>query len=173
MGTLLNTFYRIKPLIPRRLQIAMRRVRVRIKLRTHGDVWPIDEKAATPPKNWQGWPGRKRFAFVLTHDVDTAKGQEHCRRLADLEGELGFRSSYNFVPERYPVREDLRNYLTENGFEVGVHGLNHDGRYFASHKIFEERARKINQYLKKWNSVGFRFPSMLHDLELLHGLDIE
>ena len=173
MGMLLNTFYRVKPLIPRPLQIAMRRIRARVKLRRHADVWPIDEKAATPTKGWKGWPGGKRFAFVLTHDVDTAKGQEHCRWMVDIERELGFRSSYNFVPERYPVSEDLRNHLTESGFEVGVHGLNHDGKYFASHKVFKERARRINGYLKQWNSVGFRFPSMLHDLKLLHGLDIE
>lgn len=173
MGLILKSFYRIKPLIPRRLQIAMRRIRVRIKLRTHGDVWPIDEKSAIHPKGWKGWPGGKRFAFVLTHDVDTAKGQEHCRQLADLECGLGFRGSYNFVPERYPVREDLRNYLTQNGFEVGVHGLNHDGKYFNSLQIFQERSKKINRYIKDWNSVGFRSPSMLHNLNWLHGLDIK
>lgn len=170
---MLKTFYRIKPLIPRRLQIALRRVRARIKLRTHADVWPIDEKAAPPPKGWKGWPEGKRFAFVITHDADTARGQERCRRLADLECGLGFRGSYNFVPERYPVREDLRNYLTQNGFEVGVHGLNHDGKYFNSLSIFQERSKKINRYIKDWDSVGFRSPSMLHNLEWLHGLDIK
>ena len=72
----LKTYYNIKPLIPRRLQLAMRRLRARVKLRTHADVWPIDEKAAIPPKDWNGWPDGKKFAFVLTHDVDTAKGQE-------------------------------------------------------------------------------------------------
>ena len=170
---LFKTYYRIKPLIPRWLQLAMRRLRARIKLRTHGNVWPIDEKAATLPKKWKGWPGGKKFAFVLTHDVDTAKGQENVQRLADLERGLGFISSYNFVPERYSVSEDLRNYLKEKGFEVGVHGLNHDGKYFDSYGIFQERSRKINRYLKEWNAVGFRTPSMLHNLKWLHGLDIK
>jgi hypothetical protein len=170
---LLKTFYNIKPLIPRRLQIAMRRLRACVKLRTHADMWPIDEKSAIPPKNWQGWPGRKRFAFVLTHDVETAKGQERCRHMIDLERELGFAASYNFVPERYPVSEELRNYLTKNGFEVGVHGLNHDGKYYNSRAIFRERAFKINRYISDWGSVGYRSPSMLRELAWLHDLDIQ
>jgi len=169
----LKIFYFIKPLIPRWLQLAMRRLRVRVKLRTHADVWPIDEKAAKHPKGWGGWPGGKKFAFILTHDVDTAKGQERCMHMIDLERKLGFTASYNFVPERYTVSEVLRNYLTENGFEVGVHGLNHDGRYFTSEKLFHERKTKINRYIGNWNSVGFRTPSMLHNLNWLHGLDIK
>ena len=169
----LKTFYNIKPLIPRRLQLAMRRLRARVKLRTHADVWPIDENAAKPPKDWPGWPDGKKFAFVLTHDVDTAKGQERCRDLADLERRLGFVSSYNFVPERYKVREELRKYLTDNGFEVGVHGLNHDGKYFNSRASFRERALKINRYIRDWGSIGYRSPSMLHKLAWLHDLDIQ
>ena len=90
-----------------------------------------------------------------------------------LEREMGFVGSYNFVPERYHVREDLRDYLTGNGFEVGVHGLKHDGKYYNSRKIFQGRSRKINRYIKDWDSVGFRSPSMLHNLDWLHALDIE
>jgi hypothetical protein len=144
-----------------------------VKLRTHADVWPIDEKTAIPPKDWTGWPDGKKFAFVLTHDVDTAKGHEHTRQMADLERGLGFTSSYNFVPERYKVSEELRNYLTENGFEVGVHGLKHDGKYYNSRAIFRERALKINRYIRDWGSVGFRSPSMLHNMAWLHELDIQ
>lgn len=169
----LETYYAIKPFIPRWLQLAMRRIRVRVKLRTHADVWPIDEKTAVPPKDWTGWPDGKKFAFVLTHDVDTAKGQERCRHLIDLERELGFTASYNFVPERYKVSEELRNFLTGNGFEVGVHGLSHDGKYYRSRTIFRDRTKKINRYIKEWGSVGFRTPSMLHNLDWLHELDIE
>jgi len=173
MPVLKKAYYRIKPILPRRVQIAMRRVRARIKLRTHGDTWPIDENAAAPPKNWKGWPEGKRFAFLLTHDVETAKGQDRVRCLADLERELGFTSSYNFVPERYPVRKELRNYLTGHGFEVGVHGLNHDGKYFDSFEIFRERAQKINRYMSEWGSVGFRSPSMQHNLTWFHELEID
>lgn len=169
----LNLYYRLKPYLPRWLQLGLRRIRARVKLRTQKHHWPIDERAAIPPKGWKGWPRGKRFALVLTHDIDTAKGQERCRQLIRIERELGFTASYNFVPERYKVDDELRDYLTDNGFEVGVHGLNHDGLYFTSEKIFGERKVKINRYLSDWKSVGFRTPSMLHNLDWLHGLDIK
>jgi predicted deacetylase len=48
--------------------------------------------------------------------------------LIKLEEEMGFRSSFNFVPERYKVSPELRDCLVKKGFEVGVHGLKHDKR---------------------------------------------
>jgi hypothetical protein len=91
----------------------------------------------------------------------------------DLETGLGFRSSFNFVPERYRVSAQVRHMLITNGFEVGVHGLNHDGKLYRSREIFQERAQKINGYLKEWNAVGFRSPAMHHNLEWICGLGIE
>jgi peptidoglycan/xylan/chitin deacetylase (PgdA/CDA1 family) len=80
---------------------------------------------------------------------------------------------FNFVPERYSVSPDLQSELVQNGFEVGVHGLNHDGKLFRTKGIFEHRSRKINQYLEKWNAVGFRAPAMHHNLEWMTTLNIE
>jgi peptidoglycan/xylan/chitin deacetylase (PgdA/CDA1 family) len=168
-----SIYYTLKPLIPRRLQIFTRRQIVLRKLKACTGFWPIDDKAKHPPTGWQGWPDNKRFAIVLTHDVDTAKGQEKSRQLMELEKELGFRSVFNFVPERYNVSSALRNYLTENGFEVGVHGLNHDGKLYSSREVFQERALRINEYLKEWQSSGFRSPAMHHNLEWIHDLNIE
>lgn len=146
---------------------------IRHKLPTVKNVWPIDPNAAKPPLNWNGWPEGKKFALVLTHDVETAKGHAKAEKLMRLEMELGFRSSFNFVPERYSVSPELRSRLTQNGFEVGVHGLRHDGKLYQSEKIFRERARKINQYLKDWKAVGFRSPSMQHNLEWIGQLNIK
>jgi len=168
-----KVFYSIKPLIPRRLQIAIRQKVVTWQRLRYSNIWPIDESAGKQPEGWSGWPEGKRFALVLTHDVDTEKGQKNCRELIKLEEMLGFRSSFNFVAERYSVSSELRNYLTENGFEVGVHGLYHDGKYFISRKIFQERAVRINHYLREWESVGFRAPSMLRNLEWISDLNIE
>ncbi len=159
--------------MPRGLQIALRRILLKRKLQTTDKIWPIDHGAKKPPEGWTGWPGNKRFALVLTHDVDTAKGQEKCRLLMELEKDLGFRSSFNFVPRRYVVRADLRNALTDDGFEVGVHGLYHDGQYYESREKFRKRADEINIVLKEWESVGFRSPSMLHNLDWIHDLNIE
>jgi len=169
-----NSFYYfVKPLIPRRLQIGIRRIMVQRKRGRHADVWPIDERAGNPPKDWKGWPKEKKFALVLTHDVDTEMGHRKCRQLMNLEKRLGFRSSFNFVPKRYEVSCELRMELIRNGFEIGGHGLYHDGKYYISKRIFLARARKINAYLKEWGAGGFRSPSMQRNLEWFHDLDIE
>jgi len=168
-----DIFYLLKPVIPRRMQLFLRRGLVAQKRQLCAAVWPIDEKASKPPDKWRGWPHNKRFALVLTHDVETEKGQERCHDLMKLEESLGFRSSFNFVPEGYKVLPDLRHCLTNNGFEVGVHGLKHDGKLYRSRKIFESRAYRINHYLSEWNAVGFRSPAMHHNLEWIHDLNIE
>ena len=54
-----------------------------------------------------------------------------------------------------------------------MHGLSHDGKLFSSKKIFDQRAVKINNYLKKWQCRGFSSPSMHHRPGWLKALDIE
>ena len=110
--------------------------------------------------------------MVLTHDVERAQGQDKCRPLAELEMELGFRSSFNFVAEDYPVDRGLQRYLVENGFEIGLHGLNHRGDMFSPVRRFLEEAPRINRYLREWEAVGFRAPSMYRDFQLLGLLEI-
>jgi len=166
-------YYQLKPLIPRRVQIGLRRKVILRKRIACSDVWPILEKACKPPDGWSGWPHQKKFALVLTHDVESEVGQQKCHKLMSLEKQIGFCSSFNFVPERYNVLPEVRRMLTTNGFEVGVHGLNHDGKLYQSRKIFQERAYKINSYLRDWNAVGFCSPSSHHNLEWIHDLNIE
>ncbi len=165
-------YYQLKPVIPRRVQIYLRQKIAFRKRISHKKVWPINEKAGKLPGGWAGWPGQKKFALVLTHDVDTEKGQRNCLNLMDIEIQLGFRSSYNFVPERYKVSNEIRNQLVQNSFEVGVHGLRHDGKLYKSKKIFQKRAEKINHYLKEWDAVGFRSPAMHRKLSWIHDLNL-
>ena len=160
-----GVYYRLKPVIPRRVQLGLRRSLAARKRAAHAGVWPVLESAGSPPAGWPGWPDGKRFALVLTHDVELAAGQEKCRQVMTLEMDLGFRSSFNFVPERYEVSPSLRQLLVDNDFEVGVHGLNHDGKLFRSEATFRERARRINDYLQQWDARGFRAPAMHHNLE--------
>jgi len=96
-------FYFLKSLIPRRLQIIIRRELIRRQIPHVKDVWPIDETAGKPPDGWQGWPDGKKFALVLTHDVETKAGLEKCNALMEIEEKLGFRSSFGFVARDYEV----------------------------------------------------------------------
>ena len=175
MNNLINhTFYTLKPLIPRPVQIALRRQFAQHLRRKNGYLWPIDPNAAKPPEGWPGWPVGKKFALLISHDVDTLKGYNNVLKLADIEEAMGFRSSFNFVPERYgEISLDLLRELKQRGFGVGVHGLKHDGKLFSSKKIFDERAPQINAYLKKWGTRLFTAPSMIRNHDWMHALDID
>jgi len=170
---LLDFFYFIRPIIPRKLQIFIRRRLAAYKRRGGKNTWPIDRKAGDSPPGWTGWPDRKTFALVLNHDVDTMKGHDKCERLSNLEKKLGFRSSFYFVPEDYRVLPGLRSRLHEDGFEVGVHGLRHDGKTFSDWEVFQRRAQRINSYLQEWGACGFSSPSMLRNLDWMLDLNIE
>jgi hypothetical protein len=126
-----------------------------------------------PPEGWPGWPEGKKFAVVLTHDVEGPSGLDKTRDLMQLEKELGFRSSFNFIPEGvYQVPSALRQEITSNGFEVGVHDLHHDGKLYRSQSEFERNAVRINSYLKAWGAAGFRSGFMLNRLDWMHHLDV-
>jgi hypothetical protein len=165
-------FYYFKPLISRRLQISARRIIVNRKRSRYADEWPIDERAKNSPPGWPGWPDGKRFAFVLMHDVDTQKGHDNCHRLMELEQNSQVRSSYFFVPRRYTVSPQLRQDLIDKGFEVGVHGFNHDGTLFSSWETFQKQAKEINKYISEWRALGFSSPSMHHNLLWTHELNV-
>ena len=107
------------------------------------------------------------------HDVDTSAGQDKCRQLMDLEEKLGFRSTFNLVPERYEVSASLIDEIKDRGFGLGVHGLKHDGKLFVSREIFLKRALRVNKYLKDWGTKGFSTPSMLCNLNWMNHLNIE
>lgn len=166
-------YYTLKPFLPWRLRIRLRRIVASHKLEACAPIWPIDESASRPPPGWTGWPDGKKFAVVLTHDVEGPEGLAKCRQLAELEMQLGFRSSFNFIPEgSYSAPRELREWLVANGFEVGVHDLKHDGRLYGSRRGFAEKAARINKYLQDWKAVGFRSGFMLRNLDWIHQLDV-
>jgi hypothetical protein len=163
----------LKVLIPRQLQIAMRRIMVRYKARINKRQWPIARWAGKRPSGFPGWPEGKQFAFILRHDVEGIEGHEKCDRILEIERRYGLISSFFFVPEGYNVSPDLRRRIETAGGEVGVHGLKHDGKLYNNRRRFDSRAVRINRYLSAWKAVGFSSPSMHHELDWLHALHIE
>jgi hypothetical protein len=189
LGYATRLYYRVKPILPRAVSILLRhRYRRRQEMRFPLG-WPVEDRyvrfqfacVAEVLRQRQVdcgvhvnfWPDDHSFAFVLTHDVESAAGAAFVPRLAELEERLGFRSSFNFVPERYRVDPALLSALRQRGFEIGVHGLKHDGRLFSSQRIFTRRAAKINEYLHAWAATGFRAPYTHRNPEWLQALDIE
>ena len=187
LDLLKRTYYLVKPLVPRMLTRQLRR------LYNHGakpkDNWPIEYRYVyflwdvlrqvlrLSNRNEVTiryfWPNHSRFALVLTHDIETSAGQEFAEVVADLEESLGFRSLFNFVPERYRPNHILMDRLRQRGFEVGIHGLRHNGKLFDSKSDFEENANTINRYVKEWNVAGFRAEFTLRQPEWMQALDIE
>lgn len=168
-----NLYYRLKPAIPWGVRMAARRVLANRLRRQHCSSWPIHEPASRTPEGWPGWPGGKQFAFVLTHDVEGRKGLDRCRQLAEMDKALGFRPSFNFVPEgEHPPPESLRTFLEQEGFEVGIHDLHHDGSLYRSARTFTSQAQKINQHLQSWGAVGFRSGFMYHNLQWIQQLNV-
>lgn len=176
-----RSYYKIRSLLPLMVrQLLQRRRRI---VETPDWYLPqvfMDALAAAVAHSAEGglttihpWPNGARFAFVPTHDVETAEGMRNVERIANLEEDLGFRSSWNIVPHKYPVDHGLIRDLQDRGFEIGVHGYNHDGKLFASRSIFDGRVPAINAALKSFQAVGFRAPMVHRNLEWLQALDIE
>ena len=166
-------YYTIKPLVPLPVRFAIRRWFAFRKRRQVEGVWPIMPGSELLPDGWPGWPEGKRFALVLTHDVEGQSGLDKVARLMKLESQLGFRSSFNLIPEGpYRVPRELREQIESDGFEVGVHDLYHDGKLFLTRNEFNRRAVQINHYLKDWGAAGFRSGFMLHNLDWIHDLNV-
>jgi hypothetical protein len=160
-------YYKLRPYIPRAVQIWLRRRRAHTIRRRHPH-WPIPSHTIAPPANFTGWPQGKKFAFVLLHDVEHAAGQAKSLSLMQVDQAHGFRSAFNIVPERYPLSAEVRQTIQANGFEVGVHGLKHDGLLYSSYDIFQARAPRINHYLQTWQAVGVCSPASHHRLDWHH-----
>lgn len=179
----------VRSLLPRPLRLLLRgRILVRQKRRFPLN-WPIEDRFVRFLFEILGqlmdrrgldripylhfWPRGAAFAFVSTHDVETVSGQRFVPTVATLEESLGFRSSFNFVPEGYAVDRGLLRDLRDRGFEVGVHGLRHDGRLFSSETTFTCRAARVNRYLAEWGAVGFRSPFTHRHPAWMQRLDVE
>ncbi|MEO0161832.1 MAG: hypothetical protein ABIL39_03545 [candidate division WOR-3 bacterium] len=179
----LKLFYSMKYLIPRFIQIFIRRLLANASKNTF-PAWPIEtyleEFKRKILQNFSGdipfiwfWPNNKNFAFCLTHDVETKEGLKKIHKICDIEKRFGLRSAWYFVCEKYRVSDNLIKELKEEKFEVGIHGLKHDGKLFSSKSMFDKRKERIRVYVEKWNAKGFRSPSLLRNVEWIQELPVE
>jgi hypothetical protein len=189
IGPAQRLYYAVKPILPRWSTRLLRRAHARSTETAFPLGWPIEARYArfqwavarqvmrltgeTALPFVHFWPDGHRYAFVLTHDVETTQGLAQVSDVADLDASYGFRSSFNFVPERYAVDRGLLADLAARGFEVGVHGLKHDGKLFSSHARFLRRAQRINWYVQDFGAAGFRAPLTHRQPEWMQALEID
>jgi hypothetical protein len=185
---LLRGYYLLRPALPRALQLRLRRAYTHVQARSTFPGWPVEdslhtfyawlfglvaELAGQPVPFLDPWPDGRSWALVLTHDVETEAGCRDIGLLREPERELGYASSWNFVPLRYQVSDDTLHALREEGCEVGVHGLRHDGRDLGSRRLLAKRLPMIREYADRWQAVGFRSPATQRQWEWMPGLGFE
>jgi hypothetical protein len=123
--------------------------------------------ARQPVPSIAPWPSGYTWALVLTHDVETSVGYGNMRLLQEIELRTGYRSSWNFVPKRYEVEDGVVRELIDEGFEVGVHGLVHDGRDLESEDMVRRRSPEMRVYADRWRASGFRSPATHRNWDLM------
>jgi len=185
----LDAYYAVKPLLPRRAQLALRRAYAPRQARARFPAWPFEPalvehrdaqlldrlRASGEPRmafvNY--WPERKRFAAVLTHDVEGPAGVANVMRVIELEQRYGFVSCWNFVAEWYPIPDGLFDEIRGTGCEIGLHGILHDGKLFSNRATFDANLPKIADYVRRWDVAGFRSPATGRNAEWMHELPVE
>jgi peptidoglycan/xylan/chitin deacetylase (PgdA/CDA1 family) len=97
---------------------------------------------------------------ILTHDIDTSAGFRWVRRIAELEKEHGFRSLWNVVGCAYRIEYGILDWLVANGFEIGLHGHNHDNKLaFLSESEIRHRLDQCEGLMRDYEIRAFRSPS--------------
>jgi hypothetical protein len=184
----LELFYRVKRMIPRRVQLAARRPLLRWQASPSFPRWPLDRSvdrllrfyaaslaaasgARTLEFAWF-WPDAARAAVALTHDVESAEGLRLAVDLADLEEERGLRSSFNVVGRWYAIDHGILDELRSRGFEIGLHGIYHDRSMFGTRAGFERQQADVRAKLDEFGAVGFRSPATHRVYEWLGELPV-
>ncbi|MCD4672515.1 MAG: hypothetical protein K8R77_07625 [Anaerolineaceae bacterium] len=189
LGFAKRAYYLVKPLLPRVLTRIMRKIYSGSTENNFQLGWPVESRYADflwecmrqvlllnqtdslPVLNF--WPEQYNAGFILTHDIETAVGQKFAAKVADLEQKHGFSSSFNFIPEKYSLDDNVIANLKARSFEVGVHGLTHDGKLFFSQEEFDRRASQINHYMGELKAAGFRAPLTHRNPQWMQALDMD
>jgi len=108
--SLMVLYYRLRPFLPRSLQIWLRRCFALVQGRSRFPRWPVETclhdffdlmlailggLAGEPVPYIAPWPDDHKWALVLTHDVEFATGWASRGPVLELERACGMRSSWN------------------------------------------------------------------------------
>lgn len=112
------------------------------------------------------WPDGASNCLIMTHDVETFAGRDFTFKLMDLDDSYGLKASYQVIPEkRYEVPDEYVCGIRNRGCEFNIHDLNHDGHLYWERAEFERRAARINGYVHRYNTRGFRAGAMYRKQE--------
>jgi hypothetical protein len=183
-----DAYYQLRPYLPVALRKHLQRVYLRgWESRTFPN-WPVDRsvdllferllvlalqvsKRDRLPFIWF-WPEGRNACAILTHDIETRAGRDLTSRLMDIDERFGIKASIQIVPEkRYTITPAFLSAIRDRGFEINVHGLDHDGNLFQDRATFLAHAQKINEYAVTFGARGFRSPTMYRNVDWLKDLE--
>lgn len=108
------------------------------------------------------WPEGKRWALVVTHDVDTVEGLGTVPIVADTDRELGFRPCWYVTGEAARAGLSQLDGLAARGHELGLHGDRHDLRLaYLQRPELERRLGACADLISRWKMRGYRSPGLL------------
>jgi hypothetical protein len=187
-GLLRRLYYLLRPLTTLSLRKEVQKFHARNWMKLPFPKWPVDTTVEdicerllllsmeakgieSVPFVWF-WPGGASACLMLTHDVETEAGRNHCKNLMDVDDSFGIKASFQIVPEkRYAVSPNLLESMRNRGFEIGIQDLNHDGHLFDSKEKFLRRAKIINRYGRAYGAKGFRAAALYRNPEWYDALE--
>lgn len=177
-----KTYYTMRPFLPTSVRKHLQRMALRGWDRARFPGWPVDQtvdrlfdrmmacviranSGQRVPFIWF-WPDGYTSCASMTHDVETEIGRDFCTKLMDLDDAFGIKASFQIIPEgRYDVSDQFLDSLRDRSFEINVHDFNHDGELFRDREEFLRRVARINDYGRKFNSLGYRSAVLYRNLD--------
>jgi len=173
LSSLAKLYYLLRPLLPVSVRRHLQRIHLRGWENLQFPAWPLDssvdellEDALLAAMQASGvsqvpfiwfWPEGASSCATMTHDVESKRGRDFCGSLMRLDNSFGIKASFQLIPEgRYEIDKELLRTICDEGFEVVIHDLNHDGHLYMNRSEFRKRAQRINAYGKKYHAEGFR-----------------
>ena len=162
-----HLFYKMKPFIPRSIQLFLRQQRAKRIFSRLESPYVLDQKNNStyfhPPDGYD-------CILLLTHDIETKKGLLLINPLRKIELSEGVVSTWNFVLKKYDFSEDIIPRLHDEGCECGAHGLIHDGKLFKDESTYFERMDDIAEIANRLKLKGFRSPALHRNIEWMKTL---
>jgi len=126
-------------------------------------------KFANVPLELDAYPGKRKFAAIITHDIETNDGLNWIETFRKIERENDILSAWSIISGRYKTDDIILRNLINEGCEILSHGYIHDGKlpYIDSIKI---RLRLVHLFKDKpWikgHIRGFRSGQLLRSKSL-------
>lgn len=121
-------------------------------------------------KTWEG----RRYACLITHDVDTREGLQRALALKRVEERYDIPSAWFLSTKRYKLESEVISQLANYG-EVGAHGTKHDGKLIRlSKEEIVDRLSEAKQILETTvgqDVVGFRAPLLQHNRRIIQAVE--